>query len=313
MSSGLITTRTVDEWLFSAEDDFIEMVEPELAKVNIFDNCHNTTEAEEAEANRYKISTGKKNVEKVGQTIEFNGEEEISMWARGINVEGTDGTQFAPGVSKDESLDVFIPELVRPVEFKYSKLTNMYDIELFRYEFSEDLFEPAPEYFMDTEGLANMYPEYGIPVYLSKPHFLGTEESVCDAVIGMDPKSSKHDTYIDVEPITGITMKAKARIQVNFKVSPTDEWYSDIQEAYMPILWVEKEAEITEEKAEEFKDSLYGALDLRSSLIPALIGGGSIITFVGAMFSQTQVKKHRLIVVQRIRKKYGEKKLLNFK
>ena len=311
MSSGLLTTRTVEEWLFEAEDNLIKQVEPELAKVNLFDNCQNGTEALEEGTDRYTIKTGKNNVNEAKETVKYNGEEKLSMWARDIDVKGTDGTQFSPGLTvDDDTLKVFVSDLVRPVDFEFSKLTELYDIKLYRYKFSEELFEPAPEYYMDTNGLAYMYPKYGIPVYLSKPHFLGADPSVSGAVSGMNPDSAKHDTYIDVEPITGITMNARARLQVNFKVTPTDKWYTDVQEAYMPILWVEKEAEIPEEKAEEFKESLYKALELRRTLVPAIAGLGSLMTVIGAMFSYTEAVKRRKAKVQRIKEKYGGNKLI---
>jgi len=295
MSSGLITTRTVEEWLFSAEDELIKNVDPELAKVNIFSNCHNEIEAEQAQVDHFRINTGKKDIEKVKDTIEFNGEEDITMWAESVPVSGTDGTQFAPGVSMDDKLEVFVPDLVRPVEFEFSKETEIHDISLYRYKFSDDLFEPDPYYYMDTKGLANMYSDYDIPVYLSKPHFLDADRSVLEAVNGMAPRGDKHDTYIDVEPITGISMKARARVQVNFKVSPTDAWYTEIGENYMPILWVERAAEITKEKAEEFKEKLYGALELRKNLIPALIGIGAVMGVAGVLFSTSQSEKRRKI------------------
>ena len=41
-----------------------------------------------------------------------------------------------------------------------------------------------------------------VPVYGSKPHFLDGDPSLTKNVIGMHPVRSKHDTVVDVEPVS---------------------------------------------------------------------------------------------------------------
>jgi hypothetical protein len=133
----------------------------------------------------------------------------------------------------------------------------------------------------------------GIPAYLSKPHFLGGDPILTSSVSGMNPDEGDHDTYFDVEPITGITMKGRVRIQVNFMTSQTDLWYPNITEAMMPILWFEDRSEITKELAEEFKDLVYGALDLRQNLNFLTLGAGAALGVPGAIFTTTQAIKRK--------------------
>ncbi len=295
MSGGLVTTRTVEEWLFTARDPLISAVDPEQAAVNIFSNCSNETEAEEENVDRFTIYTGQDDISKAKQIIEFNGEDEISTWATPMDVGGSDGTQFAPGLSlEDDTLEVFQPDLLRKVEFKLSETVQMHGIDMFRYKLSEDTFKPSPEFYMDTEGLANLSLEYGIPAYLSKPHFLDADSSVRNAIIGMNPDPDKHETYIDVEPITGITMNVRGRLQINFKVAPTDLWYTNIQEIYAPILWVEKEAEIPENDANQFTGDLYGALALKPIVFFIFLGIGSVMILSGAILAYIQTKRRAL-------------------
>ena len=45
--------------------------------------------------------------------------------------------------------------------------------------------------------------EENAPVFASKPHFLDADESYLKNIIGLDPVRSLHDSYLDVEPITG--------------------------------------------------------------------------------------------------------------
>jgi lysosome membrane protein 2 len=114
----------------------------------------------------------------------------------------------------------------------------------------------------------------------------------------MNPDDGEHDTYIDVEPTTGITMKGRVRIQVNFRTSQTDLWYPNITEAMMPILWFEDRSEITEELAEEFKDLVYGALDLQQNLNFLTLGAAAIFGVPGAIFTTTQAIKRRKMKIR---------------
>lgn len=37
---------------------------------------------------------------------------------------------------------------------------------------------------------------------MSKPHFLDADESVINGVTGMKPEKEKHDTFLDIEPVS---------------------------------------------------------------------------------------------------------------
>ena len=52
---------------------------------------------------------------------------------------------------------------------------------------------------------------------MTTPHFYLADKSLIEAVDGMsEPEIAKHETSLDVEPITGATMAAHKRIQVLF-------------------------------------------------------------------------------------------------
>ena len=311
-NSGLLTTRTVEEWLFYANDTLVYNQDPARARVGVFSNCHNSTEADEAGVNRYTIKTGKGDINEVCQTVKFNGNDEIEIWAEDIKVGGTDGSQFAPGVTRDDKLKVWVSDFVRPVELEFDKITNLYDIDLYRFRMEDDTFEINPDYYMDIDGCINVLPDLGTPGYLSKPHFLDGDDSLLNSIGGMsEPEKADHDTYIEVEPITGITMNARQRMQVNLKVRQTDWWYPNVTEAIMPVLWLDSKGEITEEKAEEFKDLVYGALDMQRDLRLIVLGVGATLLYPGAKATNTQVVKHQVIKTQR--KKFASKKLASKK
>ena len=49
---------------------------------------------------------------------------------------------------------------------------------------------------------------------MTAPHFHNADPGLLDQVIGVSPDVEKHDTYLDIEPITGVALSAHKRIQV---------------------------------------------------------------------------------------------------
>jgi len=228
--------------------------------------------------------------------VEYNDQDEITIWAEPIDVEGTDGTTHGPGVTDEDTLDVFATDLMRTVEFEYDEEDEIYDIDLLKFEFSDDTFDPNPIYYMDTLGLANLapLPKYrDVPVRVSKPHFLDGDPSLIQDVKGMNPDSDQHDTYICVEPITGLTMKARQRVQVNFETWQMTDWSQDAPLAVMPLLWMEDSAEVTEELAEKFKELVYGAMELKEQVPVVALVAGTCLAVPGAGVKTTQTQRKR--------------------
>ena len=65
--------------------------------------------------------------------------------------------------------------------------------------------------------------QYHAPIILSWAHFLHADQFIRDKITGMaDPELEKHGFWFDIQPITGTTMSAKARIQINVAVQHSD-------------------------------------------------------------------------------------------
>ena len=52
----------------------------------------------------------------------------------------------------------------------------------------------------------------------SQPHFYNADPSLEQAIDGLKSDIEKHDTYLDIEPLTGITLSAHKRGQVRKKI-----------------------------------------------------------------------------------------------
>ena len=93
--------------------------------------------------------------------------------------------------------------------FSYLEDKKPYGITLYRFALPRDELVSANQdpgfYANGPDGLLNLTAvfEENAPVFASKPHFLDADPSYRNNVTGLEPDRSLHDSYLDVEPITG--------------------------------------------------------------------------------------------------------------
>jgi len=84
--------------------------------------------------------------------------------------------------------------------------------------------------------------QFNAPIVLSWPHFLHAEPKFKDKVEGMSPDKEKHGFWFDIQPTTGTTLSAKARVQINVMVRNSSyfEDLSKVNDTVVPVLWFEE-------------------------------------------------------------------------
>ena len=154
---------------------------------------------------------------------------------------------FAPGVKKDKKLWVFISDLCRSIWLEYDEETDVSGIDAFRFRPGLDVFDMGMsenfcycphflecaaikddeydrkpcEAFGCMDGLIQVAGCLKAPIAMSAPHFYNSDKSLLDAVSGLKPDRDLHDTILDVEPISGLSLNAHKRIQVCFDAAPS--------------------------------------------------------------------------------------------
>ena len=136
-------------------------------------------------------------------------------------------------VTRDMDMDVADVVMDAACESKSEKVAGTGDadvvvkgIKLMRFTTPEwgvvnsSKYPPNANYYMNgPAGMQNMsVAQQGAPVFISKPHFLDCGPGAVREVTGLAPDRAKHDTFLDVEPSTGITMQEHKRIQINVEV-----------------------------------------------------------------------------------------------
>jgi hypothetical protein len=143
-------------------------------------------------------------------------------------------------------------------------------VQLLKYHPEESLGHPDPRYFTRISGLMNLTACHAVgptgrgedaagpPVYLSMPHFCYVDPRVAEQTVGTKCDPQRHDLWLGVEPITGITMAAAKRLQV---ASEFDARYPaldpDLASTILPIFWAEEKLSVSESDAESFRTSVY--------------------------------------------------------
>ena len=69
----------------------------------------------------------------------------------------------------------------------------------------------------------------GPPIFLSNAHFCDVDPAVADTVVGLNCSQAEHVTFLDVEPMTGITMRAAKRLMMSTQYGPGITHYHVVQ------------------------------------------------------------------------------------
>lgn len=165
------------------------------------------------------------------------------LWDSTEVIAGTnDGTSGMPINSEGQTPvdnNVWVSEAKRVLNFKFTGDTTIKGINVRNYQINPAAFQSSSvnpanaKYFMnEPTGVVPMTAYYGREVMLTKPHFLGADASAQATVTGLSPNANLHETYLQVDPITGITFSARKRLQVNAKLNPaTWNYYKAAQNA----------------------------------------------------------------------------------
>jgi len=213
-------------------------------------------------------------------------------------VYGTDGSTFQRPLEKGGNLYAFVDVLYREVT-----IVNVDDLEvsfkginLLRYVIPANLMQNASlnptnaaYYAFGDSGVLNLtHCSEGADIFISKPHFLDLTSSTntTGKIVGLNPNRDLHDTFLDVEPTSGLTMHAAKRLQINSLTQPVKQPGSKppffpnlLPLLYVPVVWIEEGAEIKDSDADDFKNGVIFVQNLNYYLF--WVGYVVGFTFIG--------------------------------
>jgi hypothetical protein len=126
-----------------------------------------------------------------------------------------------------EKIQMYIPDIYRTLYMIHTgDNEEWYGVNLRRYQLQmKDLQNvsensEAWQYFnFAPSGMENLTLAAGLPSFASKPHFLDGAPSLQTAVKGMNARREIHDTFLDIEPNTGMLASVHKRLQLNYQMN----------------------------------------------------------------------------------------------
>ncbi|XP_065883764.1 lysosome membrane protein 2-like [Dysidea avara] len=210
--------------------------------------------------------TGKDDIYNVAQLVRWNNLTSIAVWnsedAR--HLYGTLGLRFRPRLEKSR-VTVYSDDFVRHVSLAYGGDAELRGIDLYRYKLTHHLFSNVSQFPLNegyyaydyNYGMINLSIIYGIPLYNSNPHCLGCDPEYFKTVSGYYPTRSKHESYVDIEPFTGVVLHGAARSQANVRVKKNEHFRQvrSVQFLTMyPWFYQSTEATASESSTDDFKN-----------------------------------------------------------
>uniref|UniRef100_A0ABI7Y0L4 Platelet glycoprotein 4 n=1 Tax=Felis catus TaxID=9685 RepID=A0ABI7Y0L4_FELCA len=257
--SSMFQKRTVKELLWGYKDPFLSLVPyPISTTVGVFFPYNNTADGV------YTVFSGKDNISQVAIIDTYKGKKSIyAVFGAEINLKGIPVYRFV------------LPSMA----------------------FASPLQNPDNHCFCTETVISNNCTSYGVldigrckegkPVYISLPHFLHASPDIAEPIEGLTPNEDEHSTYLDVEPITGFTLRFAKRLQINILVKPAKkiEALKGLKRNYIvPILWLNETGTIGDEKAEMFRKRVTGKINLLGLVEITLLSVG-VVMFVAFMIS----------------------------
>ncbi|XP_022066702.2 lysosome membrane protein 2-like isoform X2 [Acanthochromis polyacanthus] len=231
VGSDPFTTRTVDELLWGYEDPLLSRLartQPDLEK--IFGLMYKKNGSNDGE---FVYHTGQENYLDYGRVVTWQGQSQLTFWTsnQSNSINGSDGSAFHPLLEKNERLYIFTPDLCRSIYMEFEKDVEVKGIPAYRFTPPRSVLaskeeNPANEGFCVSPkeclgtGLLKVSPcRKGAPVVASFPHFYLAESKFVNAIGGMSPERTHHQTFLDLNPTTGVIVRASKRAQINILLS----------------------------------------------------------------------------------------------
>ncbi|KAK3870639.1 hypothetical protein Pcinc_024147 [Petrolisthes cinctipes] len=248
----------------------------------------------------YTVKTGVLGMEDYQYIMKWRGEERINFWKTDMwggdtcnMINGTSGNQFPRPVTKSTLLELYTAELCRSIFAEYQREVSHGPLTLYRYVLPNRLLAKAPENdcycndnFTCRASMINVSPcRKGAPVVMSTPHFYQGEPEDSKQVMGLNPSEEEHETYLDIEPTTGVTFRAAKRIQVNMPLHRYGNLpaYQDVPDVIIPVLWVNESVEVPLERTYALHRTLTLPFTLVTVAVAVLITLGMVLILVAVI------------------------------
>ncbi|CAH1394781.1 unnamed protein product [Nezara viridula] len=233
-----------------------------------------------------ELNRGSRDPNMIGRIVSMDGRRKLTSWkCDSANiVDGYDMTMLSP-FNKRTSIPLFTYDLQSTLQMQYETDVSFEGIGGYRFVLAPDVFgDPAtnpksrcycpgsiknltiPPPCMKGSGVLDVSSCIGAPVILSNPHFYGASENYKSAVKGLQPEKNLHESFLELEPTTGVPLQGKRRIQVNVNAQKrTDvKLLRNHVDAVIPMMWIDEGASLGGKEISLLKDQLLFVMNIEN-------------------------------------------------
>lgn len=275
----LYITKTVNEWLFEGYEDpiisdiigyHIPGVEIPFNRIGWFYSRNDSATYE----GTYTIYTGRSDINLLGTMSLWNGVNKTDKYDDLCSyISGSSGELYPP-FTKKRQLSIFLTDICSTITLEREGEEIVFGINGAKFVGTDYNFDNGSKYetqkCFGTDGIPSGTRDiskckYGVPAFISYPHFYLADPSYSTRVEGLQPNKMKHETHITLEPNTGVPLNASAKLQLNLYIENIKGMsvFQNVVPTYMPILWFQEDASLTEKYCnliEIFKQLSLGGL-----------------------------------------------------
>uniref|UniRef100_A0A665VMK1 Platelet glycoprotein 4 n=1 Tax=Echeneis naucrates TaxID=173247 RepID=A0A665VMK1_ECHNA len=297
-NSSLFHNRTVKEILWGYTDPMLK------SPVGVFLPYNDTKDGP------YNIYSGKDDISKVAIIDMWKGQRHghLSELISPPLFSLSDASSFPPFLEKTKPLNFFSSDICRSLSASFQQSLNLKGIDVYRFNLHPDTMasptrNPDNRCFCRDKATTKNCTLAGVldisackddkPIYISLPHFLHGSESLRESVLGLNPNEEQHETFLDVEPLTGFTLRFAKRIQINMMYGPskTVTILKKVKDyTIFPVVWMNETAMLDDEKADVFKERLVSRIQMLETIQYVLLGVG-VSVFVLCLISYCVVRR----------------------
>ncbi|XP_008334160.1 lysosome membrane protein 2a isoform X2 [Cynoglossus semilaevis] len=301
----LFINRTVHEFLWGFKDPLLSKVKTMKPEVDEYFGL--MWKKNGTHEGQFVFHTGEQNYMDYGKIDTWNGLRQMSWWSSNQSnmINGTDGAVFHPLINRNELLYIFAADLCRSIHLAFVEDVEVKGITAYRFAPPRDVLmspseNPVNEGFcvpagdcLGTGVLKVSVCRDGAPIVVSFPHFYQADPAYINAVEGMNPNKEEHETYLDLQPTTGVPIRACKRAQLNIILKRVQGFPKTrfINHTIFPIMFVNETATIDDDSAAQMRMLLL-IVNIVSNFPLFIVGMGIILLMVlVVLFCRNRQKK----------------------
>ncbi|KAJ3662446.1 hypothetical protein Zmor_006796 [Zophobas morio] len=194
---------------------------------------------------RIKVLRGVRDSAELGQLVAVDNMTRTDIWSNEVCNEfrGTDGWIFPPLSGDMEQIWMHPVDFCMNLhaDFVEETSSNGISVRKFYSDFEDQCANCSLQKPCLPRGLVDLTECIHVPLYISLPHFLKSDESLLRKVHGLNPDTEKHITRVLLEGTLSLPIEAQIRVQFNFPLQSVGKirFMQTMPEVIHPVIWVE--------------------------------------------------------------------------